>query len=51
VLTIGIDGGGLDDLLGMAVIGRDKNTREWLAYAWANPKVLERRKDITYRDD
>jgi phage terminase large subunit-like protein len=54
VVTIGIDGGGADDLLGLAVIGRDRHTRQWLhwAHAWAHPLALERRKSESarYRD-
>ena len=51
VIVAGIDGGGLDDLLGLNLTGRERGSHNWLSWsrAWVQEEVLTLRPEIAER--
>lgn len=48
VCTIGVDGGGMDDIASLGVIGRHRENGDWMFWqqSWCQPEVFARRKSI-----
>lgn len=51
VIVAGVDGGGLDDLLGLNLLGRERGSRDWLSWsrAWVQADVLTLRPELAER--